>query len=178
VLSVAVPGFNGGQGTTLLTSPAALAPGNGAVTGATVFDAVGQVATFIAGAPQTTGASTFYTASVVAGDTTSGFAKNYGANFNSDFNISTPGATLGATANTLKFYALTSTDTAGSSNASVAYNTLGTWSFSTAGLLSYATSAVPLPAPLALLLSGLGLLGFVARRKTSASADVFAGAAA
>jgi hypothetical protein len=40
----------------------------------------------------------------------------------------------------------------------------GTWLLTSAGMLTYTTSAVPLPAPLVLLLSGLGLMGLIARR--------------
>jgi len=46
----------------------------------------------------------------------------------------------------------------------------GTWSFS-GGTLSYNVSSVPLPAPVLLLLSGLGLMGVVARRGKSAAGD-------
>jgi hypothetical protein len=45
----------------------------------------------------------------------------------------------------------------------------GTWDLSTAGVLTYGSgSAVPLPTPLLLLLSGLGLMGVVARRSKAA----------
>jgi hypothetical protein len=44
-----------------------------------------------------------------------------------------------------------------------------TWNLSSAGLLTYNTvSAVPLPTPLLLLLSGLGFMGVVARRNKAA----------
>jgi hypothetical protein len=43
----------------------------------------------------------------------------------------------------------------------------GTWNLTSAGALSYAVSSVPLPTPLVLLLSGLGLMGVMSRRGKS-----------
>jgi hypothetical protein len=54
----------------------------------------------------------------------------------------------------------------------------GSWNLSTAGILSYTVSQVPLPAPLLLLLSGLGLMGVISRRGKSAGEVHFDGAAA
>lgn len=75
------------------------------------------------------------------------------------------------------------TETSSALSSAVTKGTLtsfaGTWDLTATGGLSYTTtSPVPLPTPVLLLLSGLGLMGVVARRGKSAAADVGMGAAA
>ncbi|HUI61660.1 MAG TPA: VPLPA-CTERM sorting domain-containing protein [Steroidobacteraceae bacterium] len=54
----------------------------------------------------------------------------------------------------------------------------GQWNLTAAGLLSYTVAAVPLPDSLAILLSGLALMGLIARRARSGRPADFVGAAA
>ena len=67
----------------------------------------------------------------------------------------------GALNSSLSFYDITGTN---------ATQLAGNWTFSTTGdVLSYNGSPVPLPTPVLLLLSGLGLMGAVSRRAKSAA---------
>jgi len=67
------------------------------------------------------------------------------------------------------FYALTTTNAHGTLSGAVVTQLASQWNLSS-GVLTYGTpSAVPLPAPVVLLLSGLGLMGVVARRRSSAA---------
>lgn len=87
--------------------------------------------------------------------------------------------TLAALGTALSFYQLADAGTGNLGKASV-LTYAGTWNLTSAGLLSYGSvSAVPLPKSLVLLLSGLVLMGVIARRgKTGPSGDSFPGAAA
>jgi len=79
----------------------------------------------------------------------------------------------------IAFYSETSSALTSATKQATVGTFLGTWTLSSAGVLSYSepTSAVPLPAPLVLLLSGLGLMGVVARRKSGSDAGMNASAA-
>jgi hypothetical protein len=79
----------------------------------------------------------------------------------------------GGTDNAAIGTALTFYDTSAGAGRIATYNGVttepSTWNLSSAGLLTYNTvSAVPLPTPLLLLLSGLGFMGVVARRNKAA----------
>ena len=68
--------------------------------------------------------------------------------------------------NTMAFYSESSHNLASSSIAATLATLAGTWSMSSTGVAMYTVaSSVPLPAPLMLLLSGLGLTGVFGRRK-------------
>jgi hypothetical protein len=83
---------------------------------------------------------------------------------------------LGAAPGTaLAFYSETSSNLRSTSIVASLSTLAGSWQLN-GGVLTY--SSVPLPTPLLLLLSGLGLMGVVARRGKGASTDFVPGAAA
>lgn len=75
------------------------------------------------------------------------------------------------------FYKWTLNGTTGLNKAIIA-TFAGQWNLASGGLLTYTTSAVPLPPGLALLLSGMALTALIARRRTSGTDVVSMGAAA
>jgi hypothetical protein len=81
----------------------------------------------------------------------------------------TTGTTDSASIGTaLNFYSVITTQASGTRNGASVSTFAGTWDLTSAGLLTYGSPApVPLPTPLLLMLSGLGLLGLVGRRKQS-----------
>jgi hypothetical protein len=97
------------------------------------------------------------------------------ATFNSKLGIN-DGQAIGTAVN---FFTETGTALSSAVTKGTLSQIAGTWDLTSTGTLSYTpTSPVPLPTPVLLLLSGLGLMGVVARRGKNASADVGMGAAA
>jgi hypothetical protein len=73
----------------------------------------------------------------------------------------------------MAYYEQTSSKLSSASKLATLSTFAGTWDLTAAGILSYtvSSSTVPLPAPLMLLLSGLGLTGLLGRRGKSASTE-------
>lgn len=117
------------------------------------------------------GAATSMTAGAAdswyAGDATFG-AKLSGTTFVGD--------TTTAIGSTLNFWYLTPSSTSAIAKASVAQfgNTAGvsTWTLASNGTLNYNVAAVPEPGEWALMLSGFGLIGFIASRRRNQSGNV------
>jgi hypothetical protein len=81
--------------------------------------------------------------------------------------------TTAAVGTALKFYNLTATSASGNNlTTSIQTTYAGTWDLTNLSTLTYSVSSVPLPMPLTLLLSGLALMGVIARRGKSQSSDV------
>jgi hypothetical protein len=120
--------------------------------------------------------------------TTSLFVTSTGANANTPAYFGSAFVTAGglpattdAVGTALAFYNIAINPANNNSNLNKALVTTyaGTWDLTNLTTLSYNVSAVPLPMPLTLLLSGLALMGIIARRGKSQSADLaFSGAAA
>jgi hypothetical protein len=85
------------------------------------------------------------------------FANNLTANATGD------SASIGTA---MAFYSQSNPDMTDTVGLSTLSKFLGKWDLTSAGILSYTVGAVPLPAPLLLLLSGLGLTGLLGRRKS------------
>jgi hypothetical protein len=87
---------------------------------------------------------------------------------NGNVNLNGGYATDAAIGTALAFYQDAASRTGGVTTNGSAF--AGTWDLSSAGVLTYSagTTAVPLPTPMLLLLSGLGFMGVVARRSKAA----------
>ena len=130
-----------------------------------------------------TTSSTTNSASITGGSTTAGAgnAAWWGAPLNegvfqTQLGIASDNAAIGTA---LAFYSESSNALRSTSNAATVLTTFaGTWDLTSAGVLSYTVSSVPLPAPLFLLVSGLGLMGLMSRRGKSSSNDMLGNASA
>jgi hypothetical protein len=71
------------------------------------------------------------------------------------------------TGNSMAFYSFASNNPNSGSIPAIQKTFAGVWTLAANGVLTYSVSSVPLPAPLLLLLSGLGLMGVISRRGRS-----------
>jgi hypothetical protein len=131
-------------------------------TGAHGVQAAGQVQGFLgANSPpgNPAGGATFF----AAGSTTQ-WSSGFEAGLVTQLAVGSDNTLVG---DTIGFYAITTT--ANSTKGGVSVSPFAsTWDLTSAGVLTYGSgSPVPLPTPLLLMLSGLGLLGLVGRRKQS-----------
>jgi hypothetical protein len=128
-----------------------------------VNTAYGTIGSFLSALGNTSGGSSFVPVSNQSGEWAAG---GNSANFNNDLVVSNGGSLSSA----LAFYQTTETQP-GNSNTLAGVSTFaGTWSLNlSTDTLNYNVSSVPLPAPLLLLLSGLGAMGIVGRRNRTAA---------
>ncbi|MGD0489904.1 MAG: hypothetical protein ABSC32_00035 [Steroidobacteraceae bacterium] len=160
VVGAAEPGAAGVYATTLTTAvskPTTIAGNKGS-------DAAAQIGTFLGQVNNPLGSATYNGTSAIAIATWNN--GGYEGNLQADLGGISDNAALNTS---LAFYAVTTTNQAGLRNGASVSTFTGSWDLTSAGLLTYTepgggTSPVPLPTPLLLMLSGLGLMGLVARR--------------
>jgi hypothetical protein len=141
------------------------------VSGVIGAEAAGQIQAFVGTINNPAGGATFNSASAAPANTWNN--GGYEAGLENNLGGVSDNAQVGTS---LSFYAITTNNSSGSRNGAAVSAFTGTWDLTSAGVLTYSEpSTVPLPTPLLLMLSGLGLLGLVGRRKQSSD---FNGAAA
>jgi len=118
-----------------------------------------QVNNFLGTVNNPSGGSSFFADS---SPNTSGW---YKGGYETNFNNAAGNTEWSGIGTGMAFYQV-SNNLSGTTALGTASTFAGTWDLSTAGVLTYTvtSSTVPLPAPLLLLLSGLGLTGLVGRR--------------
>jgi len=133
--------------------------------GSSVYGAAQNAGLFLSSAANPNGGSTYFSGGTAAnGWVYSGNA----AGFNSNTGVP-DSAAIGVA---MAFYETTTTHPNSTTKLGTLATLAGTWNVDALGNLTYTVSSVPLPAPLLLLVSGLGLMGVVGRRRQSASAAV------
>jgi hypothetical protein len=134
------------------------------VSGVIGAEAAGQIQAFVGTINNPAGGATYNSSSAPAANTwnNGGYELGLEGNMGSVSDNALVGTAL-------NFYAITTNNSSGSRNGAVVSTFTGTWDLTSAGVLTYSEpSTVPLPTPLVLMLSGLGLLGLVGRRKQAA----------
>jgi|HubBroStandDraft_1064217.scaffolds.fasta_scaffold02671_10 hypothetical protein len=142
---------------TLVTAASTPTPPNGAHG----VQAAGQIQAFLGTNSNPAGGATFFASSVTT-QWNSTFEPGLATALGNVSDNALVGSTIG-------FYAITTTGNSNKGGVSVS-PFASSWDLSSAGVLTYSSgSPVPLPTPLLLMLSGLGLLGLVGRRKQVAT---------
>jgi hypothetical protein len=158
-----IAGF--GDGSTTTPKAGTLFTTNGTpnvnTSGNNVLQSYNVVSTLLSSNNNPSSGTTFVPASAAA---TNGWASaGYEAKLGSQYAITDSAAVN----NSLAFYSFATNNPKSSSIPALQQKFAGVWKLASDGTLNYSVSQVPLPAPLLLLLSGLGLMGVISRRGRS-----------